>query len=87
LYYLSVLDFIDSIADQRIQSDFSDYFAYNIPYPFMAVREILVHKAISERSWNTNEWLTSIEQKDGENNEFYIDVDGIGLTNRSTRTR
>ena len=87
LYYQRVLDFIKRVADQRIQSDFSDYFAYNIPNPFGAVRQILVHKAISEKSWDTTEWLTSIEHKDGENNEFYIDVDGIGLTSRSTRTR
>lgn len=87
LYYDSALTFIERISDVRTQSEFSDYFAYNISYPFMAVRQILVHRAISERSWGNVEWLASIEQRSGENDEFYIDVDGIGLTNRSTRQR
>lgn len=87
LYFDSALTFIERISDSRTQSEFSDYFAYNIPVSFMAVRQILVHKAISERSWGNVEWLASIEQRSGENDEFYIDVDGIGLTNRSTRTR
>lgn len=81
-YYRSVLYFIERISDSRTQSEFSDFFAYNIPYPFMAARQILVHRAISEQSWDNVEWLAAIEQKSGEDNEFYIDVDGIGLTSK-----
>lgn len=87
LYYRSALYFIESISDSRIQSEFSDYLAYNISHPFMLARQILVHKAISEGRWATNEWLNSIEHKDAENEDFYIDVDGIGLTARSIRIR
>ncbi|MDO8343490.1 MAG: hypothetical protein Q7T48_09850 [Cellvibrio sp.] len=84
LYYRSVLNFIETVADSNIQSEFSDYVAYNISYPFSAARQILVHRAIYERSWNTIKWLNSIEHNDAEDNEFYIDVDGIGLTLRSS---
>lgn len=85
LYYHSVLHFIKAVAGPKIQSEFPDYFAFNISYPFMAARQILVHKAIDERSWDTVEWLTSIKHNDGQDNEFYIDVDGIGLTTRSSK--
>ena len=87
LYYRSVLHFIETFAGPSIQSEFPDYLAYNISYPFTAVRQILVHRAIYERSWNTIEWLNSIEHNDGIDDEFYIDIDGIGLTSRSTRSR
>ena len=87
LYYRSALYFIERISGPRTQSEFPDYFAYNIPYPFVAARQILVHRAIAEQSWNNVEWLAPIEHKEGRDDEFYIDVDGIGLTNRSTRTR
>lgn len=87
LFYRSVLSLIESFGDTRTQSEFPDYFAYNIPYPFMNIRQILVHRAIIERHWDTAEWLASIEQKDGENNEFYIDVDGIGLIGNSKVNR
>lgn len=86
LYYRSILYFIDRVGNQRSQSEFSDYFAYDIPYPFMATTRILLHRAISERSWDNVEWLASVERKEGDDDGFYIDVDGIGLTNRSTRT-
>ncbi|MCO4311349.1 hypothetical protein [Pectobacterium versatile] len=87
MYYRNVLYFIEHISYSRIQSEFADYFAYNISYPFMAISQILVHKAILKRNVENFEWLTSIEQKGEENDEFYIDVDGIGLTNRSLQTR
>lgn len=83
LYYRSALHFIEMVTDSRTQSEFSDYMAYNIPYRFSAVRQILVHKAIYERTWNTIDWLNSIEHTDEEGNDFYIDMDGIGLTTRS----
>lgn len=86
-YYEGALHFIDQISDSREQSDLPDYFSYNISYSFMAARQILVHKAILDRSWRNFEWLAAIEQIEGLDDDLYIDVDGIGLTNRSTRTR
>lgn len=83
-YYRNAMYFIERISDSRAQSEFADYFAYNISYPFMAARQILVHKGILERNFGNFEWLASVEQKGEEKDEFYIDVDGIGLTNRST---
>jgi hypothetical protein len=84
LYYQSALYFIEQISGPRTQSELPDYFAYNIPYSFMAARQILVHKAILEQRWRNVEWFASIEKKEGSDDDLYIDVDGIGLT---TRTR
>ena len=86
-YYENALHFIEQISGPREQSDLPDYFSYNISYSFMAARQILVHKAILEPSWRNFEWLIAIEQKEGLDDDLYIDVDGIGLTNRSARTR
>jgi hypothetical protein len=79
LYYRAVLNFVESGAARRQQSEFVDYFAYDFSYPYSDVSQILLHKAIVERSWSGVEWLNSIEQKNEINKEVYIDVDGIGL--------
>lgn len=78
-YYSRALDFIEEISDSKTPSDFSDYFAYTVKYPFTHARRILVHKAISERSWTTNDWLFSIKSVEEQDDSVYIDVDGIGL--------
>lgn len=87
LYYRSVMDFIKIFSRSETKSEFSDYVAYNISYPLIPVRQILVHRAISEKRWDNVEWLSSVERKEGNDGEFYIDVDGIGLTSRQTRAR
>lgn len=87
MYYESIFHFAESVADRRTQSEISDYFAYNFYSPFSSVRQILLHKVIVEKSWETTEWLSSIQYRDTEDEDIYIDVDGVGLTTRSTRTR
>ncbi len=82
LYYERVLYFILGISGSRTQSEHLDYFAYDIPYSLLPVRKILVHKKILERSWGNFEWLAAIEHKEGLDDDFYIDVDGIGVSIR-----
>ncbi|WP_194715873.1 hypothetical protein [Noviherbaspirillum soli] len=83
IYYRTALDFIEQISDSRKQSELSDYFAYNISHPFFPARQILVHRGISEQNWRNAEWFASLERNVGQDGDFYIDVDGIGLSNRS----
>ncbi|MEB7888770.1 hypothetical protein NGK36_05600 [Hafnia alvei] len=87
LYYKNALFFIESISDSRTQSEFPDYYAYNILYPFFPFRQFLVHKEIVQREFIHTEWLTAmknISSESQENDDLYIDVDGIGLRYRST---
>lgn len=79
MYYQSVLYFAESIGSRTL-SEIPDYFAYKFDFPFSHVQQILLHKDIVEKNWETTEWLNSIEQKDIE--DLFIDVDGIGLTSK-----
>lgn len=86
LYYQNALFLIESISDSRTQSEFTDYFAYNISYPFIPFRQFLVHKNIVQPEFIHTEWLKSVKNissESQENEDIYIDVDGIGLRYRS----
>lgn len=84
-YYRDAINFIETISDLRTQSELPDYYAYNISYPFFPFRQFLVNKWIAERKFMGAEWLTSMDNmsiSNQENDDFYIDVDGIGLKGR-----
>lgn len=79
-YYRDALRFISFISDSRTQSDLHDYYAYNISLPNIPVKQILVNKGILEQAFENIEWLDSINNTGEENGNYYIDVDGIGLS-------
>jgi len=80
-YYSNALSLIEAITNHREQSELPDFLAFNVNFPSIHFPRILIHKAIYERSWENIEGLTSLEEINVSNNsEFYIDVDGIGLT-------
>lgn len=81
-YYHNAINLIEMISDFRTQSELPNYYAYNISYPFFPFRQFLVNKKIAERKFIDTEWLISMKNVNIENQEsedFYIDVDGIGL--------
>jgi hypothetical protein len=82
LYYQDAIRFIEKISDSRTQSELSNYYSYNISHPFFPFRQFLVNKGIVERKFMDTGWLTSMKNvniENKENDDFYIDVDGIGL--------
>ncbi|HDT0625536.1 hypothetical protein [Morganella morganii] len=82
LYYQNVMKLIEIISDSKKQSKLPDYYVYNISYPFFPFRQFLVNKEIGKRKFMDTEWLMSmknINSESQENDDFYIDVDGIGL--------
>ncbi|WP_271311497.1 hypothetical protein [Yersinia intermedia] len=84
-YYQDALRFISFISDSRTQSDLPDYYAYNISLPYIPVKQILVNKGIIEQEYKNIEWLDSIHNTGEENENYYIDVDGIGLASSAGR--
>ncbi|MBV6447544.1 MAG: hypothetical protein FCKEOINB_01173 [Nitrosomonas sp.] len=79
LYYWSVLEFIEAASHLSNEHEFSDYKTYIIRHPFAPIKKILIHRAIFEKNWSSNDWLESLKRNNEESEEFYIDVDGIGL--------
>ncbi|HGP0626847.1 TPA: hypothetical protein ACKPX6_004466 [Serratia marcescens] len=86
LYYQNALDFIESIADHIVQSELPDYYAYNITNPFFPFRQFLVNKNIVEQKFMGAEGMAAMRNmniESQENDDLYIDVDGIGLKGRN----
>lgn len=83
LYYSSIIELIDFFRADRDSSEMDNYFTYSLP-PFIPSNlRLMVHKAIIEREWNSNEWLQELGRHDNfDKYESYIDLDGIGLTRR-----
>jgi hypothetical protein len=79
LFYWSVLEFIEAASHLSNEHEFSDYKTYIIRHPLAPIKKILIHRAIFEKNWSSNDWLESLERNDEESEELYIDVDGIGL--------
>ena len=78
-YFNRVLEALSFFNIEPARSNFADYYSYNIPLFFFSEYQLLIHRAIVEREWNGNSWLNAIEISSEENNEYYIDLDGIGL--------
>lgn len=81
-YYFNVMEFIEAFSYSRTQSELPDYYAYNLPPLFYPICEFLVNKQIVERKFVDTDWIEAMKNVRIENQEyddFYIDVDGIGL--------
>ncbi|MEZ2827769.1 hypothetical protein [Serratia liquefaciens] len=82
LYYSEVIKFIEMFSYSRTQSELPNYYAYNIITPFFPFRQFLVNKEIAERKFMDAEGIKSMKNvniESQESDDFYIDVDGIGL--------
>lgn len=83
-YFNSVIDLVEQYRFPQTQSDFPDFVSYNLmPFfqPFFSPRlKLLVHRAIIQRNWESNDWLETIVGPQERNENSYIDSDGIGLS-------
>lgn len=83
-YFNSVIDFIELYRFPLTQNNFPDFVSYDfMPFfsPFFPQKfKLLVHRAIIQRSWESNDWLETIEESQEGNENYYIDSDGIGLS-------
>lgn len=83
-YFNSVIDLIEQYRFPQVPSDFPDFISFNlVPFPqprFIPNLKLLVHRAIIQRNWESNEWLEPIEGTQEGNESYYIDFDGIGLS-------
>lgn len=83
-YFNSVIDLIALYSFSQVRSDFSGFVSFNF-FPFSLPRffpnlKLLVHRAIIQRNWESDEWLETFQGAQGENENHYIDSDGIGLS-------
>ncbi|MGB5634043.1 MAG: hypothetical protein WBM44_14835 [Waterburya sp.] len=78
-YFNSVLEILELFDIETERGTFGNYYSYDVlPFLFPEYR-LLIHRAIVEREWRDNSWLNNIEIQSEDNNEYYIDLDGIGL--------
>jgi len=86
LYYSSILELLNQLGFDSESRESDDYYSYDIfPLVSLGIRLVL-HRAIVDRDWYSNEWLEGITFSDNDDDRpeptRYIDLDGIGLTMR-----
>lgn len=81
LYYNSLLELIEYFGLEKVKSGIPDYNAYIISPLLFPEYRLLIHQVIVSKEWGGNEWLPPLSRESNEEN-YYIDNDGIGLTNR-----
>jgi hypothetical protein len=81
-FYETVRELVEIISlPQGLSDKFKDYYVFELKQPTEFLHKILLHRIIVEEPFNQGSWLSNIDSIREDN--YYIDVDGIGLIGRS----